>query len=158
MLPSFVDAHQHFQDIKAHYYPWLCNKDASPKLEGDLTPIWRNYLPDDYQGDLVSIGLVKSVHVQNGWDPREPVGETKWLQGMADQHGFPHAIVAYADLAAPNVQSVLEAHHAFPNVRGIRQILNWHDNPMLWVARSPDLMDDAAWWQPPSTQVLPMLM
>jgi predicted TIM-barrel fold metal-dependent hydrolase len=145
MLPSFVDAHQHFQDIKAHYYPWLCDKDARPKLEGDLTPIRRNYLPDDYQGDLASIGLVKSVHVQNGWDPRDPVGETKWLQGMADQHGFPHAIVAYADLAAPNVQSVLEAHHAFANVRGIRQILNWHDNPMLRVARSPDLMDDAAW-------------
>ena len=141
----FVDAHQHFQDIETHYYPWLCDDGAPPKLEGDLTPIRRNYLGPDYLADMASIKLVKSVHVQNGWDPRYPAGETRWLQGLADRGGFPHAIVAYADLAAPGVQAVLEAHHAFPNVRGIRQILNWHDDRVFQVAPRAGLMDDAAW-------------
>jgi predicted TIM-barrel fold metal-dependent hydrolase len=144
-IRSFVDAHHHFQDIETHYYPWLCDKDAPPKLEGDLTPLRRNYLPADYLADMQSINLVKSVHVQNGWDPGDPAGETRWLQGLADRGGFPHAIVAAADLAAPGVERLLEAHRAFPNVRGIRQILNWHPDPLYRVAPRADLMDDAAW-------------
>ena len=142
---SFVDAHQHFQDIETNYYPWLCDKNAPAKLEGDLTPIRRNYLLPDYLEDTKSIKLVKSVHVQNGWDPLDPVGETRWLQRIADLHVFPHAIIAYTDLSAPDAQAVLEAHSTFPNVRGIRQILNWHDNPSLRVAPCADLMDDSAW-------------
>jgi predicted TIM-barrel fold metal-dependent hydrolase len=142
---TFVDAHHHFQDIEAHYYPWLCDTETPPKLEGDLTLIRRNYLLADYLADMHSVNLVKSVHVQNGWDPSDPVGETRWLQGLADRDGFPHAIVAYADLAAPDVQQVLEAHHAFRNVRGIRQILNWHTDPRFLVASRAGLMDDADW-------------
>ena len=141
----FVDAHQHFQDIETHYYPWLSDGDAPPKLEGDLTAIRRNYMPADYLADMASIQLVKSVHVQNGWDPRDPVGETRWLQGLADRGGFPHAIVGYADLSSADVQQVLEAHLAFPNVRGIRQILNWHHDRVFRVAPRGDLMNDAKW-------------
>jgi predicted TIM-barrel fold metal-dependent hydrolase len=142
---AFVDAHQHFQDLDNHYYPWLCDADAGPKLEGDLTPIRRTYLPPDYSADVHTARVTKTVHVQNGWDPRDPAGETRWLQGLADRHGFPQAIIAYADLAAPDVQAVLEAHLACTNMRGIRQILNWHETPMLRVAPRADLMEDAAW-------------
>jgi predicted TIM-barrel fold metal-dependent hydrolase len=142
---AFVDAHHHFQDIESYYYPWLCEKDAPVKLEGDLSPIRHNYLPADYLADMTSIRLVKSVHIQNGWHPVDPVGETRWLQGLADGHGFPHAIVAFADLAAANVEATLEAHCGSPNMRGIRQILNWHPNPRYCVASSPDVMDDAGW-------------
>jgi predicted TIM-barrel fold metal-dependent hydrolase len=146
VLPvAFVDAHHHFQDLERHYYPWLCDKEAPPKLEGDLTPIRCNYLVEDYLRDLDFIHLVKSVHVQNGWDARDPVGETRWLQELADREGFPHAIVAYADLAAPGVEALLEAHAAYPNVRGIRQVLNWHQDPILRVAQRADLMDDLKW-------------
>jgi predicted TIM-barrel fold metal-dependent hydrolase len=66
MLPSFVDAQQHFQDIESHYYPWLSDEDTGAKLEGDLTAIRRNYLPVTYRQDLKCANLVKSVHVQNG--------------------------------------------------------------------------------------------
>ena len=142
---QFVDAHHHFQDIESHYYPWLCDSDAPPKLEGDLTPIRMNYMPKDFARDLSSIDIVKSVHVQNGWDPRDPVGETRWLQELADRTGFPNAIVAYADLGSPDVEQLLAAHCESANVRGIRQILNWHDNPALCVATRPDLMNDETW-------------
>lgn len=141
----FVDAHHHFQDIKSHYYPWLCDKDAPPKLEGDISSIRRNYLPEDFFGDVSSAELIKSVHVQNGWDPRDPVGETRWLQELADRTGFPNAIVAFADLAAPDVEQLLADHCESANVRGIRQILNWHDNPALRVAGRSDPMGDDKW-------------
>ena len=144
-LLRFVDAHHHLQDIKSHYYPWLSDQNTSPQLEGDLTPIRRNYLLLDYFKDMSTINLVKSVHVQNGWDPRDPVGETRWLQQLADKHGFPHGMVAYADLASAGVEKLLEAHSTFANVRGIRQILNWHTNPIYRVAARDGLMDDASW-------------
>ena len=90
---AFVDAHHHFQDIERHYYPWLVDRDAAPKLEGDLGPIRRNYLVSDYLADLAPARVVKSVHIQSGWDPRDPVGETRWQQNLAATTGFPTAAV-----------------------------------------------------------------
>jgi predicted TIM-barrel fold metal-dependent hydrolase len=89
--------------------------------------------------------VVKSVHVQCGWSEPDPVGETQWLQSIADVHGFPHGIVAYADLAHSDVESVLSRHRLFQNVRGIRQILNWHRDPRKTYLARPDLMRDPAW-------------
>ncbi len=140
-----VDAHQHFQDLQRHSYPWLCDRDGRPRLEGDIGPIRRNYFPADYTGDTAGFDIRKTVHVQNGWDPADPVGETRWLQQLSMETGRPTAIVAFADLAAPSVEGVLEAHAATPALRGIRQILNWHADPALRVAARPDLMEQAAW-------------
>ncbi|MBN9011447.1 MAG: amidohydrolase family protein [Rhizobiales bacterium] len=142
---AFVDAHHHFQDISHHLYPWLTDQDAPAKLEGDLGPIRRDYLPADYADDVASGTVTKTVHVQNGWDPRDPAGETRWLQNLAETVGRPTAIVAYADLADPAVERLLAAHAEAPALRGIRQILNWHEEPWLRTAPSPDLMSDANW-------------
>ena len=142
---TLVVAHQHFQDLRAHYYPWLCDADRRPQLEGDLSAIRRNYLPADYARDVAGAKVVKTMHVQNGWDPHDPVGETRWLQGLAASGGTPAAIVAFADLADPRVEALLERHVESPAVRGIRQILNWHENPVFRVASAPDLMENAAW-------------
>jgi predicted TIM-barrel fold metal-dependent hydrolase len=140
-----VDAHQHFQDLEQNYYPWLCDKDAPEKLEGDLTAIRKTYLPAEYRQEIAGYTVRKTVHVQNGWDPRDPLGETKWLHDLASSAGLPDAIVAYADLAAPGVDELLAGHAAYPLVRGIRQILNWDEIALYRVALRPDLMNDVAW-------------
>ncbi len=114
-------------------------------LEGDLKPLRRDYLVQDFLVDAPNQNLLKSVHIQNGWDPSDPVGETSWLQMIADRYGFPHGIVAYADLAARDVEAVLEAHAAHRNMRGIRQILSWSDKPAMHLAFRPDLMTDQTW-------------
>jgi predicted TIM-barrel fold metal-dependent hydrolase len=44
------------------------------------------------------------------------------LQEIADRHGFPHAIVSAVDLSAREVESQLDEHLRFPNVRGVRTI------------------------------------
>jgi predicted TIM-barrel fold metal-dependent hydrolase len=78
------------------------------------------------------VQVLKVVHVDANHDPADPVEETRWLQHVADNegHGMPNAIVAGADLSAENAQEILEAHAAFKNTRGIRQILNVHANPL----------------------------
>jgi len=141
---TIVDAHQHFQSLSDAAYPWL-DPDRPEPLEGDLTPIRRDYLPADYRRDMLGLGIVNTVHVQNGRNPHDPLDETRWLSALAEREGMPDAIVAYADLAASDAERLLEAHASFPRVRGIRQILNWHDEPRLRSAPGPDLMESAQW-------------
>jgi predicted TIM-barrel fold metal-dependent hydrolase len=57
-------------------------------------------------------------------------------------HGYPHGIVGFADLSSPDVQAVIEAHCAFPNVRGIRQCLNFHRDPVKTLLKRYDLSFD----------------
>jgi len=121
-----VDAHHHLWNLEQNSYPWL-----TPNPEGDPWPnfseLCRSYLVEDFRADIARQNIVKSVHVQAEWDEADPVGETAWLQQVADSPGsggFPHAIVAWADLSRPDVEGVLDAHREHANLRGIRQMLN----------------------------------
>ncbi|HYF20239.1 MAG TPA: amidohydrolase family protein [Ramlibacter sp.] len=123
-----VDTHFHIWDLKANYYPWLTDK-VQPRVIGEYAAIRKDYLITDFFADIGQTGVTKAVHVQAEHDPSDPVRETRWLQQVADQpgsRGFPQAIVAYADLGAPDAQQMLEAHCAYPNMRGIRQSLIQH--------------------------------
>lgn len=123
-----VDTHHHLWDLKANYYPWLTDK-VQPRVIGDYAAIRKDYLIGDFLADIADSGVVKSVHVQAEHDHSDPVRETRWLQAVADDpasRGFPHAIVAHADLGADNAEEVLAAHCNFRNMRGIRQSLIQH--------------------------------
>ena len=52
------------------------------------------------------------------------------MQGIADEHGWPHAIVGYADLLSTTVAATLKRQAIFPLMRGIRMQLHWHENEM----------------------------
>lgn len=140
-----VDPHVHFWDLDTHHYPWLANPGVS--FVGDARALRFNYLPADLLREAGDIDVLKVVHVEANHDPADPVEETRWLQALADAgtaRAFPDAIVAAADLSAPNAQALLEAHTAFPRTRGIRQILNVHADPLYdYVGRH--YMRDATW-------------
>jgi predicted TIM-barrel fold metal-dependent hydrolase len=140
-----IDPHHHLWDLGRNKYPWLQERPLRPRVEGDVSPIARDYLLEDYRADTRNQNVVKSVAVESGWDPSDPVGEAAWLQGLADKHGFPHGIVARATLDAPDVERVLEAHAAYQNVRGIRHIVNWHPDPVKTYVDRPDLIRTAEW-------------
>lgn len=130
---KIVDSHHHLWNTRAHHYPML----AGPPHDrgwGDWSPLRANYLVTDFLHDARHQDLVKSVHVQANFDPRDPAGETAWLEQVAsrpESRGFPHGIVAFADFGDPQVEALLEAHARFPRVRGIRQVLNRHADPTL---------------------------
>ncbi len=117
----------------------------APRLEGDIRPIATDYLLEDYWADTRNQNVVKSVHVECGWDPSNPVGETEWLQRLADKHGYPHGIVARATLDAPDVEQVLEGHARHKNIRGIRHAINWHPDPAKTYVNNPELIRTKAW-------------
>ena len=49
------------------------------------------------------------------------------------------------DLTSPAVRKQLTAHAALPSVRGVRDILNWHPDPVLTHRERADLITDPAW-------------
>ena len=139
-----IDAHHHLWDLETNDYPWL-NPPFGWRTYGDLSAIAKSYLVEDFLADSRPHNVVKSVHVQANWNAADPVGETRWVQSVADAHGFPHAIVAHANLATTDVADVLDAHLESANVRGIRHILGHTDDPDLARTDRPNHLQDPAW-------------
>lgn len=139
-----VDAHHHLWDLNHIHYPWLSMRPVPPTICGNITPITDNFTVDRYIAGFGHHNVVKTVHVEAGCDPAKAVDETAWLQGVADEHGYPHAIVAKIEMHRDDAETLMERHKAFANVRGIRQMLNWHSD-MSKVYAPENYLEHAVW-------------
>lgn len=155
MVTEIVDSHQHFwslSDSLRHRYTWLgpvSEGGAASHVAGDIERLKRDYLLDDYLQDARgdSFRLVKSVHVQA--EANDSLEEVKFLENIAqnNEQGFPHGIVAHANLASANLKELLETFEKdHPRVKGVRQLLNWSDeNPSLSMTDRGDYLTDRQW-------------
>lgn len=140
-----VDPHVHLWDLSRARYGWLQDDPLPNNPAGEMSAIaGRDYLLKDYLADTAGWRVDKIVHVEAGMPRGEQLGETDWLQAMADTHGYPQGVVAGADLRDPDLEALLEAQAARPNVRGVRQIICWHEDP-LKTYTDRDLLVDPAW-------------
>lgn len=121
-MQRIVDAHHHLWDLNVVHYPWLMEKGVR-RFFGDPAPIQKDYLPADFRADWAGLNIVKSVHIQVGVVEGESPTETKWLQAQHDSTGLPSAIIAFCDLAEPDISAQLDAHGTAPALRGVRQIV-----------------------------------
>lgn len=142
MTEPIIDAHHHIWRLAAT--PWLAGPPV-PRIFGAYEPLRRDYLIDAFRSEVEPQGVVKSIYIQVNVAPKAEVEEVAWVQSVCDAQGFPHGIVGYADLAAPDLAETLDREAAYANLRGIRQQLHWHENPLYRFAARPDLMNDAAW-------------
>ena len=115
-----VDAHQHFWDPIANYHPWLRDEPPIPFRYGDYRAIRRRYLPADYLADATSYEVRGTVYVETEWDPRDPVGETRYVEKLRRETGLPTVSVAQAWLDRDDCAAALDAQAGFPFVRGVR--------------------------------------
>ena len=129
---DFVDTHIHLYDMKhpelfyAHWQPGVPHPVLGDRIQRLAE---RSYFVEDYIAETRNANVTKAVHVQAAIGSKDPVKETEWLQEAADRTGFPHGIVAYADLRDPGVEHVLERHCQYPNMRGIRDF-SYADHPV----------------------------
>jgi predicted TIM-barrel fold metal-dependent hydrolase len=142
MPPLVADAHHHIW--RQADLAWLQGP-PQPRIFGEYAPLCRDYSIEEYLAEARAAGVVRSVYVQTNWPAGREEEEVAWVQAVADRHGFPHAIVGYADLAAPTVGAALDRMMKHARLRGIRQQLHWHEQPLYRFAARPDLMDDPAW-------------
>ncbi|MEL6997411.1 MAG: amidohydrolase family protein [Pseudomonadota bacterium] len=134
-----IDAHHHIWRKKD--LPWLLGPEQ-PRIFGPYAPIKRDYLIDEFRLDLEGTGIEKSVYVQANWAPNWAADEVAWVQSVADQTGWPHGIVAYADFTVPDVRPQLDKLAQYALLRGVRQQFHWHENPLYRFARHADLCTD----------------
>jgi len=131
--------------IDTHHHIWL-RKDVAwlkdPPIRraiGDFFNMRRDIPIEEWMHDVVPQGVTKSVHVTGNWGTDRALDESRWLQSVADLHGFPHAIVCQVDLADPDVETKLKAQKEFPNLRGVRHQLHWGSEPLRQNVSRPDL-------------------
>jgi predicted TIM-barrel fold metal-dependent hydrolase len=141
-LFQIVDAHQHFWDPDKNYYPWLRDEPMIPFRYGDYSAIRKAYLPADYRKDAKAYDVIGSVYVEAEWDPKDPVAEMKYIDGLRRAERLPTVAVARARLDGPDVESVLDQQSAFSFVRSIRQKPRANTSPKDGGAGG---MTDALW-------------
>lgn len=139
---QIVDAHQHFWDPARNYYPWLCDDPMIPFRYGDYSAIRKAYLPADYRKDASGYDVIGSVYVEAEWDPKDPVAEMKYIDGLRRAEGLPTVAVAHARLDEPEAESILEQQSAFSFVRSIRHKPRANASPKDGAAGG---MTDALW-------------
>lgn len=142
---GIVDPHQHFWDLRRNHYPWLTDRPVAGFRYGDYSAIKRDYLPDDFRRDAANQHVVKTVHVEAEWDPGDPVGETRWLQELANTHGLPTAAVGQAWFGRDDIADVLAGHAEYPVVRSIRQKPAAAPSPDRVEKDAPGSMGDPKW-------------
>ena len=115
-----VDAHHHYWDPVRNYHPWLSDEPMIPFRYGDYSSIRKPFLPPDYLHVTKRFNVIKSVTVEGEWDPRDPIGETRWIHEIANGYATPHAHVAQAWLDRDDVEETLAGLAEFPLVRSVR--------------------------------------
>jgi predicted TIM-barrel fold metal-dependent hydrolase len=121
---GIIDGHHHLWDLAAVAYPWLLER--TPRFFGDPAPIAGLNDLARFRAEHAGRAVAASVHVQVG--AADPLAETRWLAREADTAGWPMAIVAAADLTAPDHADRLDrlAEAAGGRLRGVRQIVARH--------------------------------
>jgi predicted TIM-barrel fold metal-dependent hydrolase len=132
---NIIDSHHHIwrqQDL-----PWLQGT-MVPRIFGPYESIRRDYPVEEFLADQAGSGITQSVYVQTNWPPEQFEQEAAWVQAESQRSGWPHAMVAYADMLVPDVRPQLDRLKAYPLVRGVRMQLHWHENPLYRFAPGPE--------------------
>jgi len=135
-MTPIIDAHHHVWP-QANL-PWL-NGPMQPRIFGPYESIMRDYLIDEYRKDCEPSGVTQSVYVQANWAPDRFEDEVAWVQKVGEEQGLVSGIVGYADMTVDDVRPQLDKLARYPLMRGIRQQLHWHKNPMYAFAKVPDM-------------------
>jgi predicted TIM-barrel fold metal-dependent hydrolase len=139
MTIPVIDAHHHIW--RKDDLPWLSGP-MVPRIFGPYEPLRRDYSIQEFLGDIGGTGVVKSVYVQANWAPDRAEDEVAWVQRQADEKGWPHGIVGYADMMADDVRPALDSLAKYPLMRGVRMQLHWHENEQYRFAARPHLADE----------------
>ena len=123
--PIVVDSHHHFWDLAKFEYDWMPESDSVLR---------RDYLPEDLAPILERNGVTRTVLVQ----AHESVEEANWFLDLADANDFIAGVVAWVDLASPEVGGVLDELMKRPKLVGIRHGVE-HDADQAWLSREPSI-------------------
>ena len=109
-MPQKIDAHQHFWHYTLEAFDWI---------NEEMAVIRRDFLPGDLKPELDAAGYDGCVAVQ----APQTEAETEFLLGLAAQYDFVRGVVGWVDLRASNVGERLAHFAQFPELVGVRHIV-----------------------------------
>lgn len=130
-----IDAHHHIW--RRADLPWLLGP-SQPRIFGAYDAIKRDYPIEEYLRDISGTDVAKSVYVQANWPPNWFMDEVRFVEAAHQRTGWPHAIVAFADMRQDDARADLDRLAIAPLVRGVRHQMHWHPNPAHRFAPGPD--------------------
>ena len=130
-----IDSHHHLWDLSLCSHPWLSSDQNKPAA------LSRNQLPEQYLTASARHNVIATVHIEAGWDPKDPLGELNWLDTLHRPNWMANRYVSHAQLANQNILDILDKYTAHPRVVGIREILSKSRE----AASIFENMDDPVW-------------
>lgn len=113
-----LDAHQHFWTVARGDYGWM-----TP----DLTPLLRDFGPEDLAPLMARAGITRTILVQAA----ETEAETDFLLGIAERTDFVAGVVGWLDMTSADFPARLAACRARPKWVGLRPMLQEHEPELL---------------------------
>ncbi|QWA13383.1 amidohydrolase family protein [Sodalis ligni] len=121
-MPGFplIDAHVHFYDQRQLDYPWL----------NDVPQIQGRYMPDDYSLACGGVEVEKMIFIEVDVAQHQKLDEVRFVEQLRGEDPRIAAIVACAALEkGAAVEEELERLAEIGAVRGIRRLLQYHEEP-----------------------------
>jgi predicted TIM-barrel fold metal-dependent hydrolase len=120
----FVDAHVHFWDHSVPGLRWAFLEPTweHPKLGAMKTLDAPRYTTDEFRASVGDVNVDKVVHVEATARDCDPVAETAWLHSVAEETGWPTAIVGRCALGEPDAPAVIQRHAEHDRFRGVRDL------------------------------------
>jgi L-fuconolactonase len=113
-----IDSHQHFWHYNPQEYGWI---------DDSMSPLRRDFLPEDLAPELARAGFDGSIAVQT----RQTLEETRWLLRLAEQERAIAGVVGWVDLRSPSLNVQLEELSANRRLLGIRHIVQGEPDDFL---------------------------
>lgn len=104
-----LDSHVHFWRYEVTEYAWI---------DDTMTPLRRDFMPEDALGVMRPAGIDACVVVQ----VRQTLDETRWMLQLAERHPFIAGVVGWVDLRTDDLDAQIEAV-AHPKLVGVRHIV-----------------------------------
>jgi predicted TIM-barrel fold metal-dependent hydrolase len=118
----FVDAHMHFWDkaVPSLRWAWLEPGYRFRKWTSSAEIDAPRYTTREFRAEAAGTGITAAVHVHCADPVDDPATETRWLEDVAAETGWPHAIVGACDLESPDAASSIRDQAACGRFRGVR--------------------------------------
>jgi predicted TIM-barrel fold metal-dependent hydrolase len=103
-------------------WSWLEPGFDHPRLKGTPSLDAPRYTTPEFLAESAGSGVAAAVHVQAAAWSGDPTRETRWLDGLAGDTGWPQALVGSVRLVDDDAVAVVAAHRASDRFRGVRDL------------------------------------
>lgn len=105
--------------VDAHHHLWQYSPEAFGWLEGELAGLRRDFMPEEFAGEMRSANVSGAVAVQ----ARQSVEETVWLLELAATHPEILGVVGWLPIASPDFATALGTFAGETKLKGLRHVV-----------------------------------